>query len=114
MPRKQFFLVTFINLKSKEGTYFFFFFKFFFASRGIPSEVALARSSGVVMIDRRFGCSDFDRTEPPKFRVPWASKSLLSSVRELQAKWLRLERAGVPGVEFDQICLATKKKSTTS
>jgi hypothetical protein len=86
MPRKQFFLVTFINLKSKEGMYFFFFFKFFFASRGIPSEVALARSSGVVMIDRRFGCSDFDRTEPPKFRVPWASKSLLSSVRELQAK----------------------------
>ena len=81
---------------------------------GIPSEVALARSRGVVMIDRRFGCSEFDRTELPKFRVPWASKSILSSVRELPAKLLRLERAAVPGVEFDQICLATKKKSTTS
>ena len=85
---------------------------------GIPSEVALARStgSGTAIIDRlfaSFGCSDLDRTELPKFGVPLASESLLRSVRELNSCGWK-EQQLVTGVEFDQICLATKRMSTTS
>lgn len=88
-------------------------FHYFPRLGGIPSEVALARSTAI--IDRRFasfGCSDLDRTELPKFRVPLASESLLRSVRELNSCGWKEQH--VTGVEFDQICLATKRTSTTS
>jgi hypothetical protein len=102
------FPVTFIKKLERADV-----FHFFPRLGGIPSEVALARSTAI--IDRRFasfGCSDLDRTELPKFRVPLASESLLRSVRELNSCGWKEQL--VTGVEFDQICLATKRTSTTS